>query len=151
MRPVRAAVKIRVPIRASRARSFAWIFLETSVENQLIATRAQTKASRPAPAAPTRSTSRWMAALKLPTGAAVPFGPPPESAEAAAAVPPAPGWLGRPARRLDPMARTTTQRASDRAIGGVIARPPRPRAPARAGPRPLPGSRSAGEAGRGPG
>ena len=66
--PVTAAVKRSVPTSASRARSFAWTFFVTSLENQLNATRAQTSARIPLPARPTSSTSRLIAFVKFATG-----------------------------------------------------------------------------------
>ena len=62
-----AATNSKVPISASRARSFAWTFLARSFENQLNATRAQTRARSPLPASATSSTSRLMDAVKLAT------------------------------------------------------------------------------------
>ena len=63
-----AAINNKVPIRASLARSLAWIFFVMSFENQLNATRAQTSERIPLPARATRSTSRLIDAVKLLTG-----------------------------------------------------------------------------------
>src|SRR5487761_733074 len=104
--PVIAAVKTRVPTSASRARSFAWTFFVMSFENQLNATRAQTRARMPPPAAATRSTSRLIELVKFATGLGAADGTPVATGDKAAWV----GCAGGEDPRGPPIEATTSPR-----------------------------------------